>query len=272
MDDTKEDLRSYWNLQPCNSNHSKQPRYSYEYSREVRARKYTVEPHIPDFADHVSWHRKKVLDLGCGIGTDTLEFARFGAAVTAVDFSVRSLDILTKRAHAESLDSGIRIRLDDIETLDRLGTERQVYDLIYSFGVLHHTPNPVAALCKAWELAKSGAELRIMVYHRYSFKALWILAIYGKFQFWKWAELRQKYSEAQTGSPLTRTYTRKSATFLVEAAGWKVYKTEVAHIFPYQIKHYKRGHLVEEWYWRFLPRKLLERFFGWHLLVWARKV
>ena len=270
MKDLKNTLMDYWDHQPCNIKYSKHPKHSYLYSRQVRRRKYTVESHILRFADHKRWYRARVLDLGCGIGTDSLEFARYGAEVTAVDFSANSLSILAKRAHAENLDAQIEICLDDIESLRRF-TTMDYFDLIYSFGVLHHTPYPLAALHRVYTLAQPGAELRIMVYHRYSFKALWILATYGKFQFWKWPKLIQEHSEAQSGSPLTRTYTRKGATALVEAAGWEVYKTEVTHIFPYRIKDYKRGHLVEEWYWRFLPRKLLERFFGWHLLVWARK-
>jgi len=265
--------QAYWNKRPCNSLHSKEPTDSLLYSRQVSWRKYTVEPHILTFADHKAWCEKMVLDLGCGIGTDSLQFAYCGARVTAVDFSQQSLDILHQRARAENQTGRILALQQDIEDLHMLDANK--FDLVYSFGVLHHTPDPVAALTQAHRVAKPGAELRFMVYHRYSWKALWILATYGKFQFWKWGELIQRYSEAQTGSPLTRTYTRRGVKALALAAGWTVTKTQVAHIFPYNIVDYKLGRLTKEWYWRLLPKPvfvLLERLLGWHLLVWARRV
>lgn len=266
--------RQYWDARPCNLRHSNEPPDSLLYSWEVTARKYTVEPHILDFAEHKTWCRMSVLDLGCGIGTDSLQFARYGATVAAVDFSQDSIDILIKRAKAEKQDWRILTFVGDIEELPETHFHRECVDLVWSFGVLHHTPNPIAALKRAYEIARPGGELRFMVYHRWSWKALWILATYGKFRFWKWQDLIQQYSEAQTGCPYTRTYTRNGARKLAEKAGWKVYRTQVAHIFPYRVEDYKEGKLVKEWYWRLMPRPifaLLERLFGWHLLVWARK-
>lgn len=264
----------YWNCRPCNIRHSNAPIDSLQFSREVTARKYAVEPHIKNFAQHPEWCGKRVLDLGCGIGTDSLEFARYGAMVTAVDFSQESIYILNNRAKVEGLNDHICEVTDDIEGLHRLDAAGLGFDLVWSFGVLHHTPNPQAALKAAHHRAKPDAELRFMVYHRYSWKALWILANYGGFRFWELKDLIRQYSEAQVGSPLTETYTRKEARKLAESAGWKVTRMQVAHIFPYRIKDYKEGRLVKEWYWRWMPRPLfalLEQLLGWHLLVWARK-
>ena len=69
-----------------------------EYFEEVEKRKYFVEPHIPSFAEFPRWDRKRVLELGCGVGTDTINFARAGAEVTAVELSSESLALATKRA------------------------------------------------------------------------------------------------------------------------------------------------------------------------------
>src|ERR1700757_4794942 len=86
-------VRDYWNERPCNLRHSPSAVGSRQYFDEIEARKYFVEPHIPLFAQHARWGGKRVLEIGCGLGTDTINFARAGARVTAVDLSVRSLDL-----------------------------------------------------------------------------------------------------------------------------------------------------------------------------------
>src|SRR6266704_5380693 len=102
-----EQVQDYWNRRPCNIRHSPKPVGTKEYSDEVEARKYFVESHIPGFADFERWRGKRVLEIGCGIGTDTMNFARAGAEVTAVDLSEKSLVIAQQRAKVFGLDDRI---------------------------------------------------------------------------------------------------------------------------------------------------------------------
>src|SRR5947207_1828450 len=67
-----ERVREYWDQRPCNVRHSLKPPGTREYFDEVEARRYFVEPHIPAFADFGRWVGKRVLEIGCGIGTDTI--------------------------------------------------------------------------------------------------------------------------------------------------------------------------------------------------------
>jgi 2-polyprenyl-3-methyl-5-hydroxy-6-metoxy-1,4-benzoquinol methylase len=266
-----ERVKEFWDRRPCNIRHSPKPVGTREYFDEVEARKYFVEPHIPRFAEFPRWKGKKVLEIGCGIGTDTINFARHGAWVTAVELSERSLEIAQKRAEVYGLSDRIRFYLGNAEELSRF-VPVEPYDLIYSFGVIHHTPHPERVITEMRHYARSGTTVKVMVYHRYSWKVLWILLTYGKGQFWRLAELVAQYSEAQTGCPVTYTFTKREIRDLLERHGFRVTEIWVDHIFPYRIPDYVQYRYVKVWYFRWMPQPLfrwLERHFGWHICVTA---
>jgi len=111
------DVQRYWDARPCNVRHSLKPVGSREYFDEVEARKYLVEPHIPAFAEFERWRGKRVVEVGCGIGTDTINFARAGAQVTAVELSSESLRIAAQRADVMGVAERIRFVQANAEEL-----------------------------------------------------------------------------------------------------------------------------------------------------------
>lgn len=259
-------VRDFWNRRPCNIRHSTKPVGTKDYFDEVEKRKYFVEPHIPSFAQFERWRDKRVLEIGCGIGTDTVNFARAGAEVTAVDFSDKSLEIARQRADVYGL-SNIRFYHGNAEDLSSF-LPVQPYDLIYSFGVIHHTPHPERIIQELQRYCHSHTIAKVMVYHRYSWKALEILLREGHGAFWKFSELVERHSEAQTGSPVTYSYTSQSVRKLLR--GFVIDSISVDHIFPYRVADYVQYRYIKVWYFRYLPNfalRWLEKRLGWHLCV-----
>ncbi len=265
------DVRRYWDTRPCNIRHSPKPVGSKEYFDEVEARKYFVEPHIPAFAEFDRWRGKRVLEVGCGIGTDSINFARAGAELTAVDLSAESLRIAAQRAEVMGVADGIRFVEADAEKLASTLAGEQ-FDLVYSFGVVHHTPHPEQALAQMRQLAAPGGTLKLMVYHRRSWKVFWILVTQEHGRFGKADERIAKHAEAQIGCPVAFTYTRREGRELVERVGFRVREVKADHVFPYRIPDYVDYRYVKEPYFRVMPEPVFRRFeraFGWHLLITA---
>jgi SAM-dependent methyltransferase len=266
-----EDVRAYWDARPCNVRHSPSPVGTAQYFAEVETRRYLVEPHIPAFADFGRWSGRRVLEIGCGIGTDTMNFARAGAAVTAVDLSSASLDLARRRAGILGLAGRITFVQADAETLsDVLPVEP--YDLAYSFGVVHHSPHPERAVEEIRKYLPVGGTAKIMVYNRTSWKVGDILLREGHGRWWDLDALIARSSEAQTGCPVTYTYTRRTGRELLEAADFDVTAADVEHIFPYRIEDYVRYRYVKQWQFRYLPVPVfswMKHRVGWHLCLTA---
>lgn len=266
-----EGVKNYWNQRPCNIRHSTKPTGTKDYFEEIAKRKFFVEPHLLDFANYDKYKGKKVLEIGCGLGVSAIHFALAGAEVTAVDLSEKSIDIAKKNAQSMGVGDQIKFFQGNAESLHTFLPDEK-YDLIYSFGVIHHTPYPDILIDSAKTFLQSKGEFKVMVYYRYSWKVFWILVKYGKGKFWKLSDLIARYSEAQTGCPITYVYSKKSARKLFESKSYKIQSTTVDHIFPYRIADYVHYRYIKVWYFRLMPKSLfrfLEKKIGWHLCITA---
>jgi SAM-dependent methyltransferase len=262
------DVRDFWNRRPCNIRHSAREVGTKEYFDEVEERKYFVEPHIPAFAQFDRWRDKKVLEIGCGIGTDSVNFARAGADLTVVELSDASLDLCRKRFATYGLEA--RFYNGNAEELSSFVPLEQ-YDLIYSFGVIHHSPHPERIIAEIRKYCHKDTELRIMVYSRWSWKGMWIVLTEGRGAFWRAEDLIRLNSEAQAGSAVTYTYSHNGVRSLL--SGFDIVGIWKDHVFPYKVDKYVRYEYQWVWYLRWMPTPLfrwLERRLGWHTMVVAR--
>lgn len=254
---TIETVAEYWNRRPCNIRHSRAPIGSREYFDEVEQRKYFVEPHIPGFAQFDRWRDKRVLEIGCGLGTDATNFVRAGAEYTGIELSQVSLDLARTRLDVFALDATL-IQAD----AERLGehVRRASFDLIYSFGVIHHTPNPEAVIRQARQVIHPDGEFRLMLYARDSWKDTMIEAGFDQ-------------PEAQSGCPIAFTYSQAEVRQMLRANDFLATEITQDHIFPYVIEKYLNYEYELQPWFAAMPQPMfraLERRFGWHMLIVAK--
>lgn len=271
MNSNIEKVVEYWDKRPCNIYHSDKEIGSKEYFDEVEKKKYFVEPHILSFVNFPEWNKKKVLEIGCGIGTAAIGFIRNGAKYTGIDISKKSVDIAKQRLEVYNVSGDILVCNAEID----LPTDK--YDLVYSFGVIHHSPNPKKIIENISKIMNSGAELRIMLYSKWSYKLFWILHTYDEIE-WKFDknmdESIAKYSEAQTGCPIAFTYTFDEIKSLLQPY-FKIENIWKDHIFPYDIEKYKNHEYVKSEEFINMNEKefkSMEKELGWHTLVKAVRV
>lgn len=252
---TIEDVKKFWDQRPCNIHHSNKEIGTVEYFNEVSEKKFFVEPHIINFTDFASWKNKKVIEVGCGIGTAGVEFAKAGADYTGIELSEESLTLAKKRFNIFSKTAKFYSgNAEELSTFVPIET----YDLVYSFGVIHHSPNPERIISEIKKYMNENSILKIMLYAENSWKNYMIKA--GLDQ-----------PEAQTGCPIANVYSIERVKKLL--TDYHILNITQDHIFPYKIKDYKKGIYTKHPWFESMPSnmfKVLEKNLGWHLLITAK--
>ena len=250
-----EDVYKFWNERPCNIRHSNKEIGTREYFEEVTKRKYIVEPHILEFAEFEKYKNKRVLEVGCGIGTAAQSFVENGAIYEGIDLSDYSIQLAHQRMSLFNLWGAVLYKQD----IEKRAVVEDYYDLVYSFGVLHHTPHPEIAIKKIHTMLKPGGEFKLMMYAKHSLKYAEIEA--GLDQF-----------EAQSGVPIANVYTNEEIHELLK--DFNNIRIMQTHIFPYKIDEYKQYKYVKKDYFAAMPDdvfKCLESKAGWHLCITCTK-
>ena len=252
---TIENVKQFWDDRPCNVRHSKKEIGTKEYFDEVEKKKLTAEPHIKTFSNFDEWNGKKVLEIGCGLATVGINFASHGANYTGVELSDESLKLAKQRFDVYKMQG--KFFSGNAEYLSTF-VPVETYDLIYSFGVIHHSPHPENIVSEIKKYMNESSILKIMLYAKDSWKNYMI-------------ESGLDQPEAQYGCPIANTYTKDQVVDLLE--GYDIISIEQDHIFPYQVEPYKRGEYIKEPWFESMPSqmfKTLEKNLGWHLLITAK--
>lgn len=159
----KQQVREYWNAHPCGTQFTHLEWGSKEFFTEVERFRYGTQPFMRTLMEFDNFRDKRLLEIGCGLGTDLLQFARGGAQVTGVDLTPASIELVKMRFALEKLP--VDAQVADAE---RLPFADNSFDVVYSFGVLHHTPNTQKAIDEVHRVLKPGGHIVIMLYHKNS--------------------------------------------------------------------------------------------------------
>jgi SAM-dependent methyltransferase len=192
---SKNAVGDFWNAEPCGTRYLGEKS---DFEAHARAR-YQLEPHIFDFAGFTSARGLRVLEVGVGMGADYEQWLRAGAIATGMDFSAVSLDCCRRRCELAGFVPDLH--LADAETLPFASDS---FEVVYSYGVMHHSPNTAQCINEAWRVLAPGGEARIMLYHHISLTGimLWL-----RFGLWRGQSIRQCIYE-NLESPGTKTFTR----------------------------------------------------------------
>lgn len=160
----KERVRAFWQRNPCGTKFADAETGTREFFERVEEHRYRTEWHIPEAAGFERARGLRVLEVGCGLGTDGARFARAGAVYTGVDLTDAAVSLARRRFELEGLPGEFRV--SDAERLD---FPDESFDVVYSHGVLHHTPDTAGAVREVRRVLKKGGRAVVMLYHRDSY-------------------------------------------------------------------------------------------------------
>lgn len=179
----KEEVKQFWDNNTCGTSLTDEERYTREYYEDIEEKRYQIHPEIFSFAQFPRYYGKKVLEVGIGAGTDFIQWIRSGADAYGIDITPEAIEHVRHRLNIYGLKAN-EIKVDDAENLS---FHENTFDLVYSFGVIHHSPDTIKALEEIIRVLKPGGRAKIMVYHRNSLLAyfFWVKHALLKFRPWK---------------------------------------------------------------------------------------
>lgn len=205
----KGQVREFWNRGSCDTHAAVSGKFTRAYFEEIEAYRYYDQPFIHGFAQFTRYFDKRVLEVGFGAGTDFIQWLRAGARASGVDLTQEGLANLTHRIQVYGIPQPEKIMVADAEALP---FESNSFDLGYSFGVLHHSPDTEKAVGELVRVIRPGGELKIMLYNSRSICALnaWVKHALLRGRPWKpaswalWHHVESVGTKAYTQNELRR--------------------------------------------------------------------
>lgn len=264
----KQEVHAFWNEASCGEALYLNGKDREGFASQSRQR-YELEPYILDFAQFEASRGKKVLEIGVGLGADHQKFSEAGAELYGIDLTERAVAHTRNRLACFGLES--RLEVGDAE---HLTFDDASFDLVYSWGVLHHSPDTPRAISEVWRVLKPGGTCKIMIYHKWSMVGLLLWLRYALLTLRPFTSLRTIYSR-HLESPGTKAYSTAEAKALFKAFSEVSIHTVLTHgdLLESGAGQRHQGAILsigrKVW-----PRKLIRKLFpkaGLFMLIEARK-
>jgi ubiquinone/menaquinone biosynthesis C-methylase UbiE len=268
-DDLKGRVRDFWDDASCGEVYASGQSERDYYESHSNAR-YELEPYILDFAKFNEGQGKDVLEIGVGMGADHIEWAKAKPhLLVGIDLTPRAVEHTKNRLTIYGLESEVKVA-----DAEKLPFANDSFDIVYSWGVLHHSPNTATAINEVFRVLRPNGIARIMIYHTYSLTGymLWMrYALFGGRPFQTLKEIYSKHLE----SPGTKAYSVQETKQLFSGFSKVNIRTHLTFgdLLQGAVGQRHQGKILSLAK-RIWPRKILKRLFknhGLYLLIEAQK-
>ena len=269
----KKRVQSHWEEETCGIRYGEgDDRLAW--FRRIAQTRYELEPYIREFARFNQAAGKSVLEIGVGAGSDFLEWCRNADHATGVDLTEAGIGLTRERLTLEGIpDARFSLREADAEALP---FAEGSFDIVYSWGVLHHTPQTEQAYREVLRVLKPGGQMQTMMYHVRSWTAVMLYLRHGLAKGRLGLGLRRAVFQ-RLESPGTKAYSMQEAKALMEAVGFKEIRVST-RLGPGDLLLIKPSAKYQAWpyqlAWRLWPRPLIRLLgdrFGLYLLIEGMK-
>jgi len=267
----KQATRATWDANPAGWSHAPDQQIGSKAFFE-RARLARLNDEIPFIKELIPWDTvadKRVLEIGCGAGFDAYMFCERGARYTGIDYASRNP--ARARDHLAHFGYHPPVMRSDGE---RLPFDDGVFDVVFSNGVLHHTPDMPEAFCEALRVLRPGGTFWVVLYHKHS-AYFWLSVVVFDYLikggFLRRSLARQLSRIEQTGADegvLVNVYSRGQLRRLLDQSGFELQGMWVRKLPGRDLPGYR----LLKYFYRFAPRSVARWFetrWGWYLTAQA---
>ena len=246
-------VRDYWNRHIHDLEITTHPVGSPGFFADLDQYHFEKLHHLPRLVDFDGYRGQRVLDVGCGAGTDLVRFARGGAIVTGVDVAASAIALARENVRQQGLEADLReADGEDLPFAD------ESFDLVYAHGVVQYTTNDRTLVAECRRVLKTGGTAVFQVYNRVS----WLNGL----------SKLMKVGLEHEDAPVLKKYSAREFRDIL--AGFREVRI-VEERFPVKSRLHGgwKGTLFNTWFvgtFNALPRAWVRRF-GWHLLAFCRK-
>ncbi len=271
-DSVKEATKNVWGANPAGWTHAQdeKPGTQAFFEKVLKERFGKEHDFLPELVRYQDYKGKRVLEIGCGAGYDAYMFCKQGADYTGIDIVPENIERTKKHLSFYNLQANILEMDAEYLTFDKK------FDLVYSFGVLHHIPNIDGVLQSIKNNLTDDGEIWIALYNKYS--VFYMLYLWLSDHILRGGFLKESFQQrlarieftTSEDMPYVKVYTRRTVKKLLTKHGFSVSEIFVRKL---TMDDFPRVRFIENYY-KYVPQSFLSflaKRWGWYLCIRAKK-